>query len=670
MWKYEWKKLLGNKAILSMIIGCFLLNGFLVFRQGTQYDEEKRSSPDNIHRIYEEMDSIENKQEWLQKEIEKEENAEDMGNYARRSALIYVLESVEEVENYDGYLENIKIQAKRISRSALFSDTDSFSKRNARQIPKKYDKFEGMTLEVADSQGALLATQSEMTDVLFVVLAVLLTYFFISMEREEGTLAFVRCTKNGGRELGVRKIAIILAGSLVGMLLLYVQNFIIMANLYGFGNLGRPVQSVNGFIGSAWKINLGQYFLLFLCGKLFVACVFVGVITWICLKGKNILRTSVVLVLLVGVEWVFYAKIPSNSWLGILKWCNLFSFIRTENFFQTYETVNLFSYPVSSVIVCSIAGGILFIICIVQSILCYEKVSWGEYAQKKEKKKREGRQTKGHGIFFYEFRKVMWINGAGVVLLLFTIGYFMTVSGEKIYFSQDELYYKHYLKELEGEMTAEKTEFIQKEDERIKKLEESEESFDKERMLQCKPAFDQVKMQAERIGEKGVFLNEIGFNYLFDKTTFIGRTGLLLLIIMLAFFQTFVMEQIAGMDTVWNTIPEGRKKIQRRKWVILIVSVLLLSIFIEGMFIVHGVKGQQLSGLSEQIKYISAFEGFGNMPIAVYLFLRWGFECLAGIGGLIVIAGVSKKVKNTATVLLVSGGIAGLFYLCMRFIII
>ena len=58
------------------------------------------------------------------------------------------------------------------------------------------------------------------------------------------------------------------------------------------------------------------------------------------------------------------------------------------------------------------------------------------------------------------------------------------------------------------------------------------------------------------------------------------------------------------------------------------------------------------------------------MPIAVYLFLRWGFECLAGIGGLIVIAGVSKKVKNTATVLLVSGGIAGLFYLCMRFIII
>ena len=189
-------------------------------------------------------------------------------------------------------------------------------------------------------------------------------------------------------------------------------------------------------------------------------------------------------------------------------------------------------------------------------------------------------------------------------------------------------------------------------------------------MLQCKPAFDQVKMQAERIGKKGVFLNEIGFNYLFDKATFIGRTGLLLLIIMLAFFQTFVMEQIAGMDTVWNTIPEGRKKIQRRKWVILIVSVLLLSVFIEGMFIVHGVKGQQLSGLSEQIKYISAFEGFGNMPIAVYLFLRWVFECLAGIGGLIVIAGVSKKVKNTATVLLVSGGIAGLFYLCMRFIIL
>lgn len=226
------------------------------------------------------------------------------------------------------------------------------------------------------------------------------------MEREEGTLAFVRCTKNGGRELGLRKIGIILSGSLVGMLLLYIQNFVIAGSLYGYGNLERPVQSVDGFIGSAWKINVGQYFFLVLCGKLLVVCVFVGgVIIWICLKGKNILRTSVVLVLLTSIEWGFYTKIPSNSWLGILKWCNLFSFIRTENFFQTYETVNLFDYSVSSVIVCLVVGGILCIVFLAQSILCYEKVSRGEYVQRKEKKKRETRKTRGHGLLFMNFAK-------------------------------------------------------------------------------------------------------------------------------------------------------------------------------------------------------------------------------------------------------------------------
>ena len=272
MWKYEWKKLLGNKAILCMIIGCFLLNGFLVFRQGTQYDEEKRCTPKDIHRIYEELSAIENKQEWLRKEIEKEENAGDMADYARRNTLMFVLTSVEEVENYDAYLENIKTQARRISQSSLFSDTDRFSKRNAEQIPKKYDKFVGMSLEAEESQGIPLATQSEMTDILFMILAVLLAYFFISMEREEGTLSFVRCTKNGGRELGVRKIGIILIGSLAGILLLYMENFLIIGNMYGFGNLNRPIQSVDGFIGSAWKINSGQYFLLFFCGKLFVRC--------------------------------------------------------------------------------------------------------------------------------------------------------------------------------------------------------------------------------------------------------------------------------------------------------------------------------------------------------------------------------------------------------------
>lgn len=670
MWKYEWKKLLGNKAILCMIIGCFLLNGFLVFRQGTQYDEEKRCTPKDIHRIYEELSAIENKQEWLRKEIEKEENAGDMADYARRNTLMFVLTSVEEVENYDAYLENIKTQARRISQSSLFSDTDRFSKRNAEQIPKKYDKFVGMSLEAEESQGIPLATQSEMTDILFMILAVLLAYFFISMEREEGTLSFVRCTKNGGRELGVRKIGIILIGSLAGILLLYMENFLIIGNMYGFGNLNRPIQSVDGFIGSAWKINSGQYFLLFFCGKLFAAAVFVGVITWICLCGKNILRTSIALILLTGIEWALYTGISPNSWLSILRWCNLFSFIRTENFFQTYETVNLFSYPVSSVIVCSITGAILFLLCIVQSILCYEKVSRGEYAQKKEWKKLQRRKTRGHGAFFYEFRKVMWISGAGVVLFLFCIGYFINVSGEKIYFTPDELYYKHYLQELEGPMTAEKRDFIQQEEERIKKIEESEESFDKERKLQCKQAFEQVKMQAERIGKKGVFLNEVGYSYLLDKVTFMNRLGMLLLILILSFFQTFVMEQIAGMNTVWNTIPDGRKKIQRQKWVILIVSVFLVSAFIEGTFIIHGIREQQLTGISEQIKYLSLFERFGNMPIAVYLFLRWGFAWFVGTGALLVFAGISKKVKNTATVLLVSGGIAGLVYLCMRFIIL
>ena len=273
-------------------------------------------------------------------------------------------------------------------------------------------------------------------------------------------------------------------------------------------------------------------------------------------------------------------------------------------------------------------------------------------------------------MFFYEFRKVMWISGAGVVLFLFCIGYFINVSGEKIYFTPDELYYKHYLQKLEGPMTAEKRDFIQQEEERIKKIEESEESFDKERKLQCKQAFEQVKMQAERIGKKGVFLNEVGYSYLLDKVTFMNRLGMLLLILILSFFQTFVMEQIAGMNTVWNTIPDGRKKIQRQKWVILIVSVFLVSAFIEGTFIIHGIREQQLTGISEQIKYLSLFERFGNMPIAVYLFLRWGFAWFVGTGVLLVIAGISKKVKNTATVLLVSGGIAGLVYLCMRFIIL
>ena len=52
----------------------------------------------------------------------------------------------------------------------------------------------------------------------------------------------------------------------------------------------------------------------------------------------------------------------------------------------------------------------------------------------------------------------------------------------------------------------------------------------------CKPAFEQIKGQAERIGEQGVFLDEIGFSYLLDRKNFLLRIGITCGMALLAFF--------------------------------------------------------------------------------------------------------------------------------------
>lgn len=49
----------------------------------------------------------------------------------------------------------------------------------------------------------------------------------------------------------------------------------------------------------------------------------------------------------------------------------------------------------------------------------------------------------------------------------------------------------------------------------------------------------------------------------------------------------------------------------------------------------------------------------------MYCFIRCIIRILAGIGSLGVIASVSKKVKNGATVLLVAGGILGSVYIVL-----
>ena len=669
MWKYEWKKLWKNRVIVWMLFGCFVLNGAALLWNAHQFDEERRCFPQDLHQVYEELAPLEEMEKipYLLQELEKVESTKDLEGektYLRRGALNTVLFSVQETQNYAGYLQEMEQQAKRLSQSALFADKDSYSKRNAEKIPERYAHLKNIVPKATDSTGLLLATESKMTDGIAMAIVLVLAFSFFTMEREEGTMSFVRSVRYGGKTLGVQKIVATLSGGVIGVFLLYLQNFLIMGIRFGLGNVTEWIQSLEGFLASPWKIKIIDYIVLLFIGKMLAVLVVSMVIVFLCLRGKTILQTVAMLLGVGVIEYACYVGIVSNSWLSIWKRCNLFSLMNVEKFFETYENVNLFGYPVSSVLLCTLFGTGVFLLCLLGSVKSYEKVSRMEYAQKKGRKFFK-KHTRAHTLIGYEMKKLLFVNGVGVVMLLFLVGQTFYLQNTKTYFSLDELYYKKYLQEMSGPVTSEKMTWLEMEERRIRDLEKKEPSPEVERQLLCKPAFEQIKNQAERIGEQGVFLDEIGFSYLLDRKNFLVRVGITCGMTLLAFFNMFMMETLSGMHTLWNTVPNGRRRIWIRKWGVAIGIICVFTVCSEGLFLWHEIKEQSLTGCAEQIRYLWGYENYGRVTIQMYCFIRGIIRILAGIGTLGVIASVSKKVKNGATVLLVAGGILGSVYIAL-----
>lgn len=691
--KFEWRKLRKNKLMCGLLLGCFLLNALFLYHQSKSYDKESMCFPESIKKVYEELEEIPQigRDDWLEHEMEKaeeltavsvQENEEAF--YERRNALRYVHEHVQGTCQYEKYLDGIERQAAWITGSSLFAQRDLFSRRNAERIPQKYKHLHRISLKAENPQGILLATESRITDLLVVAVVILLAVFFISMEREEGTMAFARCIRYGGKRLGMVKIAIVVAGSLVCTALLYGSNFLIAGILYGFGDLRRGIQSVAGYLASPWRISLGSYFFLFMLGKLAATTVIAAIVVWIALRGKSILSTGIMLLTAAVAEYSLYMAILPHSWMDVARQCNLFWIMRTEHFFQGYETMNVFQYPVSSVLVCGVFGCVLAAAAIWFSVVSYERVSKKEYAGKRRKTRFCIRKRKkGHSLLYYESYKLLWVSKAGILMVIFLILQFMTYSGEKRFFTLDELYYKNYIQKLEGEVTREKLDFIKKEGKRIEKLEEELHGFAEkeegmhgdelqqkrrslEQQLSCQTAYQQIKMQADRIGKSGIFLNEIGYAYLLDKEQQLYQVGKLLIIWLLAFHSAFIVDEMAGMPSVWNTIPNGQKKLRIRKWMVLTGCIVLLCVMSDGIFIVCRMKVQRLSSIDVPIQYLPGFAGWKHISVRGYLAGLCAAKILLGILTCGLFAVLSKKVQNASAVLVVSGSAAGLLYLLLN----
>lgn len=684
MWRFEWKKLWGNKAFMGILVACFLLNGAFLCWEMERYSEKTRCFPNEITKVYEEVAKVPREEvvEWIQTEAENELKAE-VPNRQRHNALLTVASHMKEALDYEGYLDRMEKQANQIAHSSLFSDADEFSKRNAAEIVRNYEHLHGLVLKPENPQGFLTATESNITTFFWIVIVLMFSYFVICVEREEGTMAFVHCTANGAKRLGMVKAAVVLVGNAAGTVILYGINFLFAGIKFGYGDLGRWIQSVDGYMASPWKMSVGAGISWFFVGKILVTLIVSVLVIWILLKSRGVLEGSVALLGIVAVEYLLYRKIEMASWFGILKQCNLFYLMDTERFLKNYYTVNLFSYPVSSLFVCGLFGIVVFLVFSVQSLRCYETVSRSEYTMKSRKWKLPALQKeigKYNHLWQYEAKKILSIHRAGILFLVFLTLLTVIYHNKEEYFSEDELYYRYYIGQVEGKVTEKRLRFLKDEGKHIQDMleewqmlsEQSGNMNENERIerleklelqLKCTAGYERVLAQAERIGEDGMFLDEVAFGRLLDKSELLKNIGMLLVLFVLAFYPVFMMDSIAGMDNIWNTIPNGRKKIQMRKWTVIVIYIVMACVLSDVIFILYETKLLKISDLSLPIQYLTGFAAWREISVQAYLMGRCCIKIFLGIAVAAVTALVSRRAKNVTTVLLVMFGMTGICYI-------
>ncbi|HZK35328.1 MAG TPA: hypothetical protein VFD33_08470, partial [Bacillota bacterium] len=273
-----------------------------------------------------------------------------------------VLEDANGIVNYDAYLKKIDDDAKIMTSVSIFVKPDTFAYRNIKKMPLDFSHLKGNRLSIDTSKGLKLATESLTTDIIALVLILAVCMTLITKEKEQDCLNLAKTTYRGRRPLAASKLVVAFISCAFIGLMLYSVNFAFGYFAYGFGDLGRYIQSLSGYIGSALNITVFQYLVLFLIAKLLVYMLISLIVLTVSILVNSSIGVYIVNVVIFGLSGILYYTIPATSVFSVFKYINIIAFLDTFKLFASYRNLNFFAMPVNYIscfILAVVAGLVL-----------------------------------------------------------------------------------------------------------------------------------------------------------------------------------------------------------------------------------------------------------------------------------------------------------------------
>ena len=641
----------------------------------------------------EDVESLESiRQKYMQKNPKEYNSAQEL-NLSRKELLdryTYLENLVVQsryITNYDNFIGNMNKRAEQQLKFSVFAEEGSFSYNNIKKTTSDFENLNGTQLEAGNNSAVENSTTFVLTDLLVFALVFLMCIYIFTFERDKGLYSLIRTTKNGRVPLIISKLSVLVFFTVLISLIYYSSNIAVCGLYSGLGDMTRNIQSSEIFMNCNLNLQIWQYLVLWCLSKIITMCVLALLIALIFVLIKNTAMIFIVTALAILAEGIMYLAIGSNSPFNQLKYINFFYFLSGNNGFGNYLNVNLFSQPVNITVIYVIAMIVISILSV--TIICSSFVKSTQLSRKKvfvpmlEKLRGKFGKIQGSvsvfkGECFKHYKGSMAIL---VIVLLVFIAYLnLTDDISIVYTSAQESAYSTYMDELEGELTQEKVDFLQKQQDYFNGLNEELNTISLDTTLSAEEkemrimavesilktkgaAFEEISQQAsyikdvgEKFNIKPVFINNIVYKRLVENPTREWQYfTLLMAVIIFISSNIFAFEHKRHMINLIRCTQKGKLKLVLSKVMTITLTTIISYTLIYLPYYINFIKTFGTESFNTPIVFMQDFSNIGStISVSGMIFVTAATHIMAAVTVMMAVAMFSQTLKNNILSMIVA----------------
>lgn len=573
------------------------------------------------------------------------------------------LSQLESVSTYDKYLENIDATAQTMTSVSIFAKKDSFSYRNIVKTPPAYDAVRSVTPTFDTSLGILLAVNNTPSDLLmlFVILTAITVVFY--KDRESGITALIKPLKYGRARLSLNKTIVIFLVCLLAEGLLFCSNLAVGGYRFGLGDLSRPIQSLEGYLGCNLPISVAEFLaltFLFKLSALFICALIAGTL-FIRLKNTTAYLSAIGIS---AVEVTLYLLISETSAFSVLKQINLAAFVNSSRLFVTYTNINFFGYPVNLIGATIVASIILIAVFILLTVKLYSSISISEI-------------KKSAGFFKYisvpkkpwhysAYKLLVMHKGALILAAVLAVQIYTAYDYYKPYNPTDNYYLSYCNTIYNFETDEEVHEYIQSEAERFEALNNAlMQGANVGDELRAKEGFDLAVSQynsAKDIAASGELSSYMYYQTGFKDMFGVSRNGyeydyvlglIATLGICFAVAPIIAYDNCARIGYLLYTTKSGKRAYLKHARVSSALFAVAASLATYIPYYIQMLDAYGTQGLGDSIRAIAEYAGFANVSNLGYMLILLAYRTLILVILSQLVLLISSKCQSQTTSMII-----------------